>query len=121
MVNIAQEKVDGVNALAQTAVDGIPFLVAYDAGKDVVREDAFNRGVFAIYGEGDAPVQKRQVGGLLTLCQFAGLQFKDTLKQLLVRLPGTAVSLKHLVENVPVQGITVEQAEGTFASCFVLI
>ena len=121
VVDISQEEIDGVYALAQATLDCMPFLFAYDTGKDVVGEDAFNRGVFAIYGESDAPIQKRQVGCLLTLCQFAGLQYQNTLKQLLVRGSRTAVPLKHLVEDVAVQSVTSEKAECILASVLGLI
>ena len=74
VVDVAQEQVERGDALRQAAFDGLPLGAGDDARQQVVREDAFGALVAAVDREGDALVQKRDVGGLLFAAHFFGRQ-----------------------------------------------
>ena len=63
-----------------------PFVVRNDARQQVVGKHALGALVVAIDGEGDALMQKRQIGGLLALAQFLGRKLQQCLKQSLIVL-----------------------------------
>ena len=79
VVNIAQEQVERGNALGQSAFDAAPFRAGDQAGQQVIGKDALRPLLPAVDREGDALVQKGEVGGVLAPPDFVGGQRRKCL------------------------------------------
>ena len=100
VVDVMEKQVERGDALHQPALDGLPLAGGDDARQQVVGEDAFGAARVAVDGEGDALVQKGEVGGLLARFQLGGRQFEKPPVEQFVLRPGEAVRCEHLVVGV---------------------
>ena len=69
-VDVAQEEVEGGDALGEAALDAVPLLGGDEAGEQVVGEDALGAFIAAVDGEGDALGEEGEVGRLLAALDF---------------------------------------------------
>ena len=69
-IDVAQEQVQGMDALGQAALDAVPFLGRDDARQQVGGNDPLGGLVVVIDGEGDALVQEALLAGLLAAVQL---------------------------------------------------
>jgi hypothetical protein len=100
VVDVVEKEVERGDALHQPAFDGFPLGCGDDARQQVVGEDAFGAARVAVDGEGDALVQKREVGSLLARLQFRWRQLEQAPVEKLVLRPRRAVGREHLVVGV---------------------
>ena len=108
MVDVAQEQVEGGDALGQSPFELLPLRAGDDARQQIVRKDALGAAAVAVDREGDALVEEGAIGDLLAALQFGGRQRPELLEERRVvgaRLPGRA---EHLVVGAS-QGVVVEQ------------
>ena len=71
VVDVVQERVQRVHALAQAAIEHLPLVGRNDARNDVERNQALGAGLLAVDREGDADAMERALG-LLALLGDAG-------------------------------------------------
>ena len=71
VVNVADEQVEGRDALLETPLDNFPLAVFDNAGQDIERPDLLRARLVAVDVEGNAHVAKRNVGRLLALLKLA--------------------------------------------------
>ena len=81
VVDVVQKQIERGDALRQAALDVAPFRAGDDARQQVVGKDALGAFFAAVDGEGDALIQKREVGGLLAAADFLGGQRGKSFQQ----------------------------------------
>ena len=74
VINVAQKQIERGNALGQAALDEAPFRAGNQAGQEIVRKDLLGAFFPSINREGDALVQKGQVGGVFAAADLVGGQ-----------------------------------------------
>ena len=74
VINVAEEKIQGGEALRQAALDLCPLVSGDDAWDQIVGEDSLGAFFAAVNGEGDAFLQEGEVGGLLAAAKFFGVE-----------------------------------------------
>src|SRR5437867_7550477 len=97
MVDVVDEDVQRVDALAQTAVDRRPLLGRYDPRYDVERKDFFGPGLVAIDVECDAHSEQRLFRRLLIPAELGIANGRDALKQQTGARPRRSIRVEHLV------------------------
>ena len=98
-VDVAEEEVEGGDALGEAALDAVPLGGGDQAREQVVGEDALGAFVAAVDGEGDALVEEGEVGGLLAALKLVLGEAGQRLGQHPVVWAQIAVGLAHLVEG----------------------
>ncbi len=73
-IDVAQEKIERLDALLEAGLDARPFGRGDDARQQIGRDDALGRLVIGIDGEGDALMQEGELAGLLAAMQLLGRQ-----------------------------------------------
>ncbi len=81
VIDVVDERVQGVDALLQAALDVIPFVGGDDARNQVEGEDALGPGGFAIDVESDAHLQQQALRRVLIAQQVAFGQRFDGFEQ----------------------------------------
>ena len=97
VVHVVDEEVQRLYALLEPALDLIPGVARDDPRDDVEREDPFRARLVAVDGEGDAGVEQRPFGRLVTADELAVRQPLDPLDELSRLRPWRAVRQEHLV------------------------
>jgi hypothetical protein len=73
-VDVFEEQVERGQSLGQAALDDRPFGGRDDARDQIVRKDALGALFLPVDGEGDALVEKREVGRRLALPELGGIE-----------------------------------------------
>src|SRR3712207_3920796 len=81
VVYVIDETIERFDALLQTRLDHMPFIRFHDARNDVEWKDLFGSLAITINSKGDSHTKQCAVDGSLSLLQFAGRQFVDTVDQ----------------------------------------
>src|SRR5215470_3258 len=97
VIDVAQEKVQGSEALRETFFNFAPLAGRNNAREQVVREDFLRAFLAAVNGEGDSFVEEGEVRGLLAFPKFFGRQAEKGVVQCLVMFAGQPGSGEHLV------------------------
>jgi hypothetical protein len=97
IVDVAQEQVQGMNALGQAAFDPVPFGRGDDARQKVGGNDPLGRLIVVIDREGDALMQKALLASLLAAIEFLQRQGGNARVHHRIRQARLAVAAEHLV------------------------
>ena len=76
-VDVAEEEVEGLNALLEAFFDVGPISMRNDARNDVEGKNFFNASVVALHVECDAHVHQGQFGGLMAFLEFVFGEFAE--------------------------------------------
>ena len=97
VIDVVDERVEGVDALLQAALDVVPFGRRDDARHQVEGEDALGAGRVAVDVEGDAHLQQQALGGVLVAQQVALGERLDGIHQQPGVRPRAAVGVEQFV------------------------
>ena len=100
MIEVLEEQIERGDALRQAALDARPFLVGEDARQQVVGENSLGAFLASVDGEGDALMQKGQIGDLLAAAQLRGRKLANGVEKMLVMRADAARSVDHFIERV---------------------
>src|SRR5689334_7441315 len=97
VVDIVDERVQRVHALAQSPFDGNPLVRSDDAGNNVERKDLFRAGFVPVDVERDAHPEQRLFGRLLVAPDFSVAYRRYSLKQHSGERARRSVRIEHLI------------------------
>jgi len=98
-VDVADEKVDGFDALFEAGSQNVPFRCGKDAGQHVERDQPLLGIRFAVNGERDADPAEQHLGLAPAVIEAVGRQFAEPARKLTVGVPRVPVVPPHLVER----------------------
>jgi hypothetical protein len=117
-VYVAQEVVEGGDALGEAALNVVPLAGGDESRQQVVGKDALGAFVGSIDREGDSLVEEREIGGLLAPLEFFTGQAGEGFGKRLVRRAQFSSGLAHLVKRavervVAKEGVELDGRAGT--------
>src|SRR5260370_32440673 len=117
VINVFEKKVQGGDALGEAVLNFAPFVMRNDPRQQVIGENALCPLVVAVDSKGDSLVQKREVGGLLTLPELLGGKPQQVLEQALVVRPRRTRGREHFIVSAAKLVVTkrrTKQGQGCF-------
>ena len=97
VIDVVQERVQRLHALAQPAVEHLPLVRGNDARNDVERNQSLGAGILAVHRERDADAMKRALGLVALLGDPGRRRPVEPAGECPVMRPDTAVGSPHFI------------------------